>query len=278
MKQKELPEGWKRPLERWTFALRAAGRTDQTIETRTEAIRRFARHIGAGNPALVSRARLIEWAGSHQWAPETRRSEYASLRGFYSFLYESGAISDDISAALPHVAAGIPRPRPADDATYRRALENADNRTHVILRLAGEAGMRRAEIAAVNSGDLFRDLCGDTIRVHGKGRRDRFVPLTDSLAFEVRAVIQAGGSQWLLPSPAGGHLTARHVGRLAGRVLTAPYTLHTLRHRFATTVHEKTHDLRAVQELLGHASVATTQRYVAISADALREAARSAAI
>lgn len=256
--------------------MRAAGRSAQTIETRCEHMRRFARQTGAGAPGMVSRGRVETWAGSHEWARETRRSIYASLRGFYAWAMETGRVVADPTAALPSIMAGPAAPRPAPEVVYRAALAGADARQHVILRLAGEAGLRRAEIAGIRGRDLVRDLGGWTLIVHGKGDRTRFVPLTDSLAGEVRRTL--GGGRWLLPSPAGGHLTARHVGKIASRALPGGTTLHMLRHRFATVVNRSTGDLLAVQRLLGHASVATTQRYVAVDANALRAAAGAAAI
>lgn len=278
MKQRTITPAWQHALAEWRAALVAAGRTPQTIETRLEHMRRMSRQTGAPSPALLSRSRLIEWAGAHAWARETRRSMYATIKAFYRWALESGAVNDDISDALPQVRAAAPAPRPADESAYRAALAAASARTHVILRLAGEAGLRRAEIAQISTNDLYRDLMGWSLRVHGKGEKVRAVPLTESLAREVRGVLADSASGWLLPSERGGHLSPRWVGKLASRVLPAPYTLHTLRHRFATTVYGTTSDLLTVQRLLGHASVATTQRYVAIDAGRLRSAVATAAV
>lgn len=276
MKRYAVPPAWAAAIEEWERALRAAGRSAQTIETRTEHLRRCARQAGATAPGTLSSARLVRWAGSRTWARESRRSMYASLRSFYRWAVETGRSVDDPTEALPSVAAGPAVPRPVPEGDYRRALAAADPRTRVVLRLAAEAGLRRAEIAQVGLRDLIGDLGGWTLVVHGKGQRDRLVPLTDSLAREVRARIGAG--DWLLPSPYGGHLTARHVGKIATRALPERATLHMLRHRFATVVHTSTRDLITTQRLLGHASVATTQRYVAVQDDALRGAVATAAV
>lgn len=276
MKRYAVPPAWSATIEEWERALRAAGRSAQTIETRTEHLRRCARQAGATAPGTLSAARLVRWAGSRTWARETRRSMYASLRSFYRWAVETGRSVDDPTKALPSVAAGPAVPRPVSEGDYRRALAEADPRAHVILRLAAEAGLRRAEIAQVGRRDLVSDLGGWTLVVHGKGGRDRLVPLTDSLAREVRARIGTGA--WLLPSPRGGHLTARHVGKIASHALPEALTLHMLRHRFATVVHTSTKDLITTQRLLGHASVATTQRYVAVQDDALRGAVATAAV
>ena len=133
--------------------------------------------------------------------------------------------------------------------------------------------MRRAEIAQVHERDLMRDLLGWSLVVHGKGRRDRVLPLTDDQASALRLACRGG---WMLPGRIEGHLSPRRVGELAAEALAEGWTAHTLRHRAATAVHEQTGDLLAVQAMLGHASVATTQRYVATSDDRLRRAMATA--
>lgn len=276
MKRYPVPAAWAGDIDQFSLALCAAQASAQTIETRTEHLRRFARQTGAPSPALVSRARLVEWAGSQTWAAETRRSHYATLRRFYGWALETGRVAEDITDALPVIAPGPALPRPASEDTYRDALERVDARTHVILRLAAEAGLRRAEIAQIERSDLLSDLDGISLLVHGKGAKDRLVPLSDSLAREVTAML--GRGRWLLPSPTGGHLTARHVGKLASKALPNGVTLHMLRHRFASRIYAQTPDLRAIQTLLGHSSVATTQRYTAVSDDALRRAVSLAAV
>lgn len=271
-----LPPTWAKEINNWATALKVADRSPQTIETRTEHLRRFARQTGAGGPALVSRNRLIDWASTQEWARETRRSIYTSIRAFYTWAHETDRVSENISDALPKVKASEPAPRPAPENVYRVSLANADARVRLILRLAGEAGLRRGEIAQISKDDLTRDLMGYSLRVHGKGGKVRTVPLTEPLA---RMLIDyLGRRYWLFPSPAGGHLTPRHVGKLASKVMPDIWTLHTLRHRFATVTYDGTRDLIVIQQLLGHSSVATTQRYIATPQDRLRQAVAIATV
>lgn len=141
-----------------------------------------------------------------------------------------------------------------------------------MLQLAASAGLRCREIALVHSDDLVRDLAGWSLIVHGKGDRTRHVPLTEDLALELRTY-----EGWVFPGQIDGHLSAAYVSKLLSRVLPGA-TAHQLRHRFATRAYQLGgRDIRAVQELLGHASVATTQIYTGVDQDSLRRAALAAA-
>lgn len=262
---------WEDALAGWTVALRAAGRAETTIATRTDHIRRLARSIGRG-PWEVDGAALLAWAAGQSWARETRRSVRASLRGFYGWALRSGRVQTDPSLDLPTVKPAAPKPRPAPERVYRDALAASDERTRLILRLAAEAGLRRAEIAVIHRRDLVADLLGWSLVVHGKGNRDRVVPLPTALALE----LQARGEGWAFPGDVDGHLSPRWVGKLAVRRMPNGWTLHTLRHRFASRAYSSERDLLAVQTLLGHASPVTTRRYVQLEDEWLRRAVAAA--
>jgi integrase len=139
--------------------------------------------------------------------------------------------------------------------------------------------MRRGEVTLIcPEHDLVRDASatsagvtsdsGWSLIVHGKGSRNRVLPLPDDLAAIIRAVPHG----YLFPGPTGGHLTPHWVGTLVSRALADGTTMHQLRHLCATEIHDQTHDLRLVQTLLGHASLATTQRYVAVDDSKVRDA------
>lgn len=172
-------------------------------------------------------------------------------------------------------------PRPAPDAAWLWALEHARPRVELMLRLAAEAGLRRAEVAQVHDDDL--DTIGPRLLVHGKGARDRVIPISESLAGQIAAGPRGhtpsdrSTSGYLFPNYSGGHLAPITVGLLITDVLPEGWTMHTLRHRFATRAYRATRNLRAVQMLLGHASVATTQRYLAVDDDEIRAAMLGAA-
>lgn len=272
---KSVPVAWLGPIRQWAQWLRAADRSPATIATRTDHIRRLARAVG-GDPWQLTAARLVEWVGGQAWSRETRRSTHASIRTFFDWGVAKGHLTVSPAGDLPRVRASEPMPRPTPDRVQADAMAHADERTRLILRCAGEAGLRRAEVAVIHRDDLVEDLGGWSLLVHGKGGRQRLVPLSESLALAVRAACLAGGG-FAFPGAQGGHLSPRWVGKLATDALPGAWTLHSLRHRFATRAHAGTHDLIAVQHLLGHQSVATTQRYVATGTDALRRAAQAAA-
>lgn len=154
---------------------------------------------------------------------------------------------------------------------WSAAIAAADSRVRLMLRLAAEACLRRAEVAKVHRHDLTRGPFGAELLVHGKGAKLRVVPISDDLA---EAIACADG--WLFPGDDDGHLSPRYVGDLVGDVLPAGWTMHKLRHRFATRAYRGTRNLRAVQTLLGHSSVATTERHTAVDSDEIRAAMMAA--
>lgn len=267
-RSKTVPASWSGPLDVWCTELAAAGRTRQTVALRHAHGAQLARGVG-GSPSTLTSDELLAWLAARDWSRETRRAWRASLRSLFT---STGR--PDLAELVPAVRPVDPTPRPIPEDALLAGLQAADGRAWLILRLASEAGLRRGEVAQVHARDLSRDLLGWSLLVHGKGDRERIVPLGDDLATAVR--LRCAGS-WMLPGDVDGHLSARRVGELARDVLPDHWTLHTLRHRFATRAHAATGDLVAVSRLLGHASVATTQRYVATDAARLRLVAAAAA-
>lgn len=118
----------------------------------------------------------------------------------------------------------------------------------------------------IHTRDLREDLIGWSLAVHGKDDKLRIVPLTPRLAMELRALPPV----FVFPGGDRGHLSPRWVGKLASAVLEKPWTIHKLRHSFASRAYDVEHDLFVVQELLGHAKPNTTRIYVRVRNDALR--------
>lgn len=263
---------WARGIAEWETWMRAGGRPETTIYLRTYHMRRLAADFP--DPSMVNTTVLAAWLAGHGWGVETLRSYRSSLRGYYGWAHLTGRIVEDPTRILPAVPAPHSKPRPTPDAVFMAAVCAADDRVRLMLRLAALAGLRRAEVAAVHTSDVFVDLDGGwSLRVLGKGRRTRLVPLGDQLAVEV--LDRPAG--WVFPSSNGGHLSPPYVGKLVSRRLGPGWTAHTLRHRFASRAYAADRDLRAVQELLGHTKLETTQTYTEIPSGAKRRAVEAAA-
>ena len=259
------PAAWRRHVDDYLLTLAAGGQRETTIRHRYSHLCMVARGLGCP-PEKVTAEKLLNWLGRRQHlAPETRHGYRSTLVGFFAWMYQTGRIPVYLGDALPKVRIPKAPPRPASDAAWQAALGKADRRTELMLRLAGELGLRRAEIAQVHAShfdDGRRELL-----VYGKGGAQRIVPVPDYLA----AMIRESGTGWLFPNRAGGHLSPQHVGKLISRALPDHWSAHTLRHRMATRAFKGSRNIRAVQELLGHASVATTERYTAVDSDELRD-------
>lgn len=213
---------------------------------------------------------LVEYSSAHNWSCETRRSVHATLKSFFRWYHGAGYIDKDISIDLPKVKPATPRPRPASDSAVKAGIESGGYREYFILSLAAYVGLRREEIVKVHSIDINEDILGHSLRVHGKGNKERVVPLPDLLARQIIAECRRNEG-YLLPGNIEGHMSARYAGKLATRCLPDGITLHMLRHRFGTVAYNRSRDIVAVQDILGHTNPATTRRYIAIENSRLRE-------
>lgn len=256
-----LPPAWADAIADYLAHAAAGGAPATTRRTRRDHLAHLARSVDVG-PAELTAVELLDWFAVQDWAPETRRGRRTTMRGFFAWACTSGLRDDNPALILPRVRASDPDARPAPDRVYLEAVMRAEPRVQLWLRLAGEAGLRRAEIARIHAHDLTDDLLGTSLLVHGKGRRKRLVPLSPSLAAELTAAIDEAGGGYAWPGRHGGHITPEHLGKLMARQLDGEWTAHTLRHRFAARAYRVDRDVFAVQELLGHASPATTRRYV----------------
>lgn len=279
-----IPAAWATLIAAYCLELAAGGLSERTLKLRRLSLAHIARGLRC-SPAEVTGEQLVGWFGRQtHWSPSTRRGYIASARGFFAWAYKRGHVDRYLGDDLPKVRDSPPVPRPVPDEVWRAALAAADARVTVMLRLAAEAGLRRAEVARVHTRDLIDSSGGATLLVHGKGGKRRVVPISDDLAALVRAGAR-GHTPWMPATgylfPAGvaepdRHLTPEHVGILVGRVLPDGWSMHKLRHRYATRAYRGSRNLRAVQTLLGHSSIATTERYTAVDDDEIRAAAMAA--
>lgn len=254
-----------RAMDAWVAHLRAEGMSEDTIRVRRSYINRALEAVGA-SPWEVTAEQLEAWLAAQRWKAATRRSAVASLRGFFGWALERGHRPDDPARFLRPPKSPRPCPRPIPEAVLGESLRNADEDTRWLLRLLATTGLRRGEAARLHVDDVE----GDWLRVYGKGGVTRRVPLPPDVA---EWILGRGG--YVFPGRFGGHVCREWVTDTVTRA-TGGYGPHTLRHRYATRAYAASHDLRAVQRLLGHASIATTQMYVD-SGDEAAAAAASAA-
>ncbi|SIT73580.1 Site-specific recombinase XerD [Microbacterium sp. RU33B] len=271
-----VPELWRAPLAAWRRYLIGSGAAATTVQARLATMETFARAHASLPPFDVTQDDIHDYMAAHaRWARETRRVQRASLRAFFTWAATTGRMDADPTEVMPKVKAGDPVARPATDDEYRAALRATnDPRWKLALRMGCELGMRRSEVAQVHASDLRREGAGWWLTVHGKGGKVRRIPVPDSLA----ALMHPDDGGYLFPSSEGRHMTPRHVGKQVGRLLPEGVTMHALRHSFATRAYSMNRDVFTLQRLLGHASASTTQRYVQISDERLREMVEAVAL
>jgi len=260
-------------LAAYREAMQAGGKSAATVRLRLWHLRRIASDTGRPLREMTA-GELNSYLAAQDWAPATRYAVRATMKDFYGFLVDNGRLKASPAARLPRIKVNPPSRLPAPDEALQAASEVADERVALMLELAVRQGLRRGEVAQVHTRDIVRDPAGWALIIHGKGRKDRMIPLHADLAERIRA--QAGpfgsGSGWLFPNATGGHLTANYVGVLMSKAMPDGWSAHSLRRRFATRAYDGSHDLRAIQQLLGHTSIATTERYIGTRPETLRAA------
>lgn len=234
----------------WGRHMAAKGRSPGTIHIRQHYLQRM---LAGRHPDTITVTDIEQWLAEYpHWSPNTRRCAVASIRSFYR--WRDAATNPAATLEAPRQSA--PCPKPCPDHIYEAALAHATGDQWWLLRIAGATGMRRAELASLSPANVE----GHFLRVRGKGSKTRRIPAPE----DVRGWLLSR-EVWAWPSPyAGhGHVDPDAVGKRLARSLGRPWTAHTLRHRFATVTYAACHDLAVVQRLLGHASLATTERYLA---------------
>ncbi len=209
----------------------------------------------------------------------------AALRTFFSFLVTVGEIPGNPASgvAAPRRAMRLPEFLPVDEMVdLLRSLPaegEAGKRDAAILELLYSSGLRVGELVSLRNMDV--SLEEGTVRVRGKGRKVRVVPagekalraLSSYLTERRKGRKGAGEEDWqgaLFRNLRGGALSARSVARILDKALTRAgigrhLSPHGIRHSFATHLLESGADLRAIQEMLGHTSLSTTQRYARVN-------------
>ncbi len=208
----------------------------------------------------------------------------AAIRALFKYLLREGKVRSNPAelVSAPKKEKKVPFHLNIDEITalVESPRENSLSgmRDRVILETLYSSGIRLSELTGLNVGDL--DLENGLVRVLGKGGKERIVPLGRHAVDAVKAYLSARRDpprdSPLILNARGGRLTGRSVARIIDKHILGIAAMkkispHTLRHTFATHMLEGGADLRAIQELLGHASLSTTQKYTHVSIDRLME-------
>jgi integrase/recombinase XerC len=273
-------------------------------------VRQLTVYTGAEiGPAQVDADHIRAWLASlhRRRSPATRGRKLASVRAFFRWLIREGEVRDDPTAGLPmpKLEKRLPRPLSVDDCEQlitndRRTLrqpapEGGDRerrsqwmtlRDRALVELLYGTGIRIGELVALDVRDL--ELRAREVRVMGKGGKERIVPIPEQARRALGAWLEVRRHSGVMSEPLfislrprreGGprRLAAREARRILGeRAVSADLNQHVhphrLRHSYATHLLDMGADLREIQELLGHTSLSTTQKYTAVSIEHLRDA------
>jgi integrase/recombinase XerC len=208
----------------------------------------------------------------------------AAVRSLYHWLAQEGVVEQNPAklVSTPRLAKKLPRVPTIEEMNFvldgkMPEIASFPERDRLMLELLYGCGIRNSELVGINLDDI--SLSNEAILIRGKGKKERYVPFGDSIKSALVAYLparQATLSEMHKNTPAllinrrGGRLTTRSVGRIIKTIavakgLSPEVHPHTLRHAFGTHMLEEGADLRAIQELLGHERLATTQRYTQLS-------------
>ena len=251
----------------------------------------WAERLDLDGPRGVDRKtlrRYLSYLATRRYAKRTVARKASTLRRYFSWLVRTGVLDTDPSVGLsaPSGDGRLPRVLRDDELTSLLdrppAAIDADPpavrlRDDAVLEILYGSGLRVAELCSLRPADL--DLLGGTARVWGKGSKQRVVPLSDPAVEALDGWLRAGRVDLVssdTPADAvflnrrGRRLSPRDVRRIIDHRSLSPTHPHALRHTFATHLLDGGADLRAVQELLGHADLGTTQHYTHVSKERLR--------
>ena len=282
-------------LDAWVGSLGRVADSTRAVYARDGAAAAvWFQEAGLSAPSSVDRRSLRRYLADltrRGYAPRTVARKASVLRRYFGWAYRSGRISSDPTLALVAPAGPSKLPRVLKDDQIRTLIdkparagddESRDARDLAIGEVLYGSGLRVSELCSITFDDL--DLARSMVRVWGKGAKQRLVPLSDPSVEALRGwlaehrgrlVTDETPRDAVFLNAKGKAITPRDVRRILDRRSIVPTHPHALRHTFATHLLDGGADLRAVQELLGHADIATTQIYTHVSRERLREVHRS---
>jgi integrase/recombinase XerC len=272
-----------RQIDRFLNSLEVANASPHTVRNYGSDLRQFLDYFSPPGenppePAAFDHHLIREFLASLYGRGNTNRSiarKLAAVRAFFAFLARERVIGSNpaklvATPKLPKTLPAVPTAEQANQLVDATAKE-ARARDRLILELLYGCGLRVSELAGLNLDDF--DTSQRWVRVRGKGRKERQVPYGARAAEALEAYLQARAgydTAALVLNHRGRRLTTRSIARLVKRyavLFSGDPSLHphSLRHAYATHLLSDGADLRAIQELLGHASLSTTQKYTQVS-------------
>lgn len=253
-------------IEEWLLFQLSARRSEKTVHERARVIAQFLTESQA-SPLQSTPMDIVRWMGRHtEWSTSTAATYFSYLQSWHKWLCRMDYRTDDPMLKLVTPKRPERAPRPISDNELARLLTmRMHHRTRVMILLAALAGFRVSEVARVRGEDL--DLTTPRIYVLGKGGKRAWVPL-HPLIVDAAATMTPRG--WWFPANAtrpGDHVLPKSVSDIIGQAMRRAGiigTPHSLRHWYGTTLLSDGADMRTVQELLRHTSVATTQIYTKV--------------
>lgn len=281
-------------LGAWLDSLSGVADSTRAVYARDAAAAvQWLEDAGVAGPSAVDRRTLRRYLadlGVNRYAARTISRKVSVLRRYFDWARRTGRVGTDptLGLAPPKGASKLPQVLKDDqihtliEKPARAGDDDArDARDLAIVELLYGSGLRVSELCGLRHEDL--DLAQAQVRVWGKGSKQRLVPLSDPAVAALRAWLQDHRASFVAAdtpdarvflNQRGRAMTPRDARRVIDRRSVVPTHPHALRHTFATHLLDGGADLRVVQELLGHADIASTQIYTHVSRERLREVHR----
>jgi integrase/recombinase XerC len=269
-------------------ALQERNASPHTIKAYTRDLAQFAEYVGPQDWQDIDHVLIRGYLSNlyeHGLSKTSVARSLAALRSLYKWLAQEGEVEQNPAAlvATPKLPKKLPRVPTIEEvnAVLDSAMPESSafaERDQVTLELLYGCGIRNSELVGINLDDIRWSQ--EILLVRGKGRKERYVPFGDSAKAALQAYLPARQrvlgetrritERALLVNLRGSRLTTRSVGRIVKQIavargLSPDVHPHTLRHAFGTHLLEEGADLRAIQEMLGHERLATTQRYTQLT-------------
>lgn len=252
-------------INQWIISLKARKLAVRTVKIRRYYIERLARRVPLMAATLDDLQGIL--AEHHNYKPETMKSIRSTWRSFFQWAVLTGRLASDPTLGLLPIRVPRTVPHIAPDDEVQLAINRASIRDRAMLQLARLACLRLTELTTLHTSDRH----SDSIVVDGKGGKQRRVYLHPDLAGTLNELEYRQGPGWYFPGMGGSHMHPMSVNKIITHL--CGHNPHSLRHAGATSAYRATKDLRSVQEMLGHASLAVTQRYLHVNEEGLRAAA-----